>query len=141
MSDYDDDIRLAKQLTFEIALTLGGVRIRCDGNRCPGVPAPHSTDENLVLKFDQKTKIDEDLGDGIKAYVSFANANHHIEIPWDAVGMVWEDAPASRVLLVMPVIERASSATEAAPVPAPEPAKPTRPKLGLVPMPPVDEGA
>lgn len=127
MSEQDDDIRLAKQLAFELALAIGGrVRVRCDGRRCPGVPVPHDADPNLILKFNRDTSIDEDLGDGIKAYVSFAGANHHIEVPWDAIGMVWEDAPASRVLLVLPVVE-------AEPAAKPEPVKPARPKLGLVP--------
>lgn len=135
MSDHDDDIRLAKQLAFELALAIGGaVRIRCDGTRCD-VPAPHSANENLVLKFNRETQIDEDLGDGIKAFVSFAGANHHIEVPWDAVGMVWEDAPASRVLLVMPCVEAAATEVKPEPVKVePAPAKKARPAwLSVVP--------
>lgn len=124
------DLRLAKAITFKVAMSLGAVKVRCDGRACAGLPDPYASDPQLVLQFNREASLGLTVDDdGLHATMSFSGVVRLVEVPWDAIGMVWEDAPSSRVLLVMPIVEIKTVELEVETVPVEKP----RPRFGLVP--------
>lgn len=129
---------LAKRAFFLAAWSAGRPLVRVDGRACSGLPEPHASNRELVLRVAANLSPPVTVlacDDGrLAARLTFRGAARDVSIPWSAVSAIYDEAGSGMMAQFPASPPVAEQAAEPSPSePAPGKAEGTgRPKLRLV---------